>query len=214
MRIATLIGLGLLTFTALTGAFAQIPEEVKSGPQAGEFLPGPFHYLNINGPFAGEMHSLDSEFGLRPTVVIFTHDPGDSQPLTILLQKLDADVAKYHDAELRCFCVFLNEKYHDEDLRRFVVFPGNDAAKEEENRRELIGRLEKLSQDAALKNVILCAGPASGPKGYNINKEAEATVLLYKKLKVVENYALPKGRLNERYTNAILASVDQLVGGK
>ena len=28
--------------------------ELKSGPQPGENLPGPFHPLNVNGPAAGE----------------------------------------------------------------------------------------------------------------------------------------------------------------
>jgi hypothetical protein len=187
--------LGLFFFGAL--ATAQVPEEIKSGPQAGEFLPGPFHYVNANGIFANRPHCLVCEYGLRPTVAIFTHETEPSKPLADLLQKLDAAVAKYHDAGLRCFAVILTD----------------DVAKENA-RRELLAKLDKFALDANLKNVALCVGPAVGPEKYNINKDSEATVLLYSKLKVAENYPLTKRQLNERYINAILGSVDQLVGKK
>jgi hypothetical protein len=201
-------------FAVPAGAL-QIPDEIKSGPQVGELIPGPLHYLNINGGHAGSPHCLVCEFGLWPTVALFTHElPEPGKPLAILLQKLDAAVGKYHDARLRSFAVFQNDGYRTSALRRFIVFPNDEAAKEEQDRKELIGRLEKAAADLDLKNLVLCVSPAAGPEKYNINKDAEVTVLLYDKLKVVENYTLPKGRLDERYINSILASVDQLVGAK
>jgi hypothetical protein len=44
------LSLGALLLTC--SVFAA--EELKSGPQAGKHIPGPFHPLNINGSAAGE----------------------------------------------------------------------------------------------------------------------------------------------------------------
>jgi hypothetical protein len=215
MRRHLLVLAMLLGSFALISGAAQIPEEIKSGPQRGEFLPGAFHYLNINGAHAGSPHCVVCEDGLRPTVAVFTHqEPGAGKPIAALLQKLDAAIAKYHDAELRGFVVFLSDDYRDTELRSFVVHENEEAAKNEESRKVILGKLEKFVLDTNLKNLVVCVGPATGPEKYNINKDADATVLLYRHLKVVENYTLPKGRVNERYTNAILTSVDQLVGAK
>jgi hypothetical protein len=200
---------------ALAANALQVPDEIKSGPQANELIPGPFHYLNINGPHAGSPHCLVSEFGLRPTVAVFTHEaPEPGKPLGVLLQKLDAATAKHQEQSLRSFAVFLSDNYRTSDLRRFVVFPNDEAAKEEQDRKDLIGRLEKFATELDLKNLVLSVGPSAGPEKYNINKDAEVTVLLYDKLKVMENYSLPKGKLNERYINSILASVEQMLGVK
>jgi hypothetical protein len=155
------------------------------------------------------------EYGLRPTVAVFTHEaPEPGKPLANLLQKLDAATVKYHDQRLRSFAVFLSDNYRTTDLRNFVVFPNEEAGKEEQDRKGVISNLEKFATELDLKNLVLCVGPSAGPEKYNINKDAEVTVLLYDKQKVVENYSLPKGRLNDRYINSILMSVDQLVGPK
>jgi hypothetical protein len=49
--IATVVAGALL----VSGANAA---ELKSGPQVGEKLPGPFHPLNINGPTPGQKQCL------------------------------------------------------------------------------------------------------------------------------------------------------------
>lgn len=35
-----------------------LAEELKSGPQTGTQIPGPFHPLNVTGPFAGKKQCL------------------------------------------------------------------------------------------------------------------------------------------------------------
>jgi len=41
-------------------------EAVKSGPQVGENVPGPFHPLNINGASAGQKNCLYCQNGTNP----------------------------------------------------------------------------------------------------------------------------------------------------
>lgn len=50
-----------LIATAVAGALflsSAIAADLKSGPQAGDGLPGPFHPLNITGPDAGKKQCL------------------------------------------------------------------------------------------------------------------------------------------------------------
>ena len=39
-------------------ASSALAAELKSGPQPGDKLPGPFHPLNVTGPFAGKKQCL------------------------------------------------------------------------------------------------------------------------------------------------------------
>ena len=47
------VALALVAVLALVGGI-QAADDVKSGPQVGKDVPGPFHPLNVNGPNAGE----------------------------------------------------------------------------------------------------------------------------------------------------------------
>jgi hypothetical protein len=46
--------LGAFTLTVLAFAGAVAGESLKSGPQVGKTIPGPFDVLNVTGPAAGE----------------------------------------------------------------------------------------------------------------------------------------------------------------
>ena len=48
------IALGVLSLAVLALAGASAGEGLKSGPQVGKNIPGPFDVLNVNGPAAGE----------------------------------------------------------------------------------------------------------------------------------------------------------------
>jgi hypothetical protein len=49
---------GVLTMGVLVVAGATAGEALKSGPQAGQKLAGPFHPLNATGAKAGQKHCL------------------------------------------------------------------------------------------------------------------------------------------------------------
>ena len=97
------LGVLLALFVVLTACHHQVRAagELKSGPQPGESLPGPFHYLNVNGPHAGNPHCLVCEFGLRPSVLVFTREiPAEKSPLMDLIQRLDEAVDRHKNSEL------------------------------------------------------------------------------------------------------------------
>ena len=49
---------GVITAAVLVVAGATAGEALKSGPQVGQKLAGPFHPLNVTGKKAGEKHCL------------------------------------------------------------------------------------------------------------------------------------------------------------
>src|SRR5438132_10364298 len=137
-------------------------DALKSGPQPGEMIPGPFHYFNATGVHAGKPHCLVCEYGLRPVVMVFSReipDAGAAQALVTLLQKLDEAVGRHQQARLRSCVVFLS----------------NDAANEDAT-REVGKKLEDVAKSADLKNVVGAVGGPSGPEGYHISKDAGVTV--------------------------------------
>jgi hypothetical protein len=188
--------IALLVFPVFSGAF-QADEKLKSGPQAGEFLPGAFHFLNINGVNAGSPHCLVCEYGLKPVVAVFTREiPSEGQPLMDLLKKLDEAVAQHQKAELQSFVVFLSKDYN-----------------EEAPRKKLVKSLEALAS-SRWKQLVASVGPPEGPENYNLNKDAEITVLLYYKHKVAANFAFAKDKLTDKEVTAIVSAVNNFVPKK
>jgi hypothetical protein len=171
-------------------------DSLKSGPQVGEMIPGPFHFLNVNGTFAGDPHCLVCEYGLRPVVAVFARTvPEEKEPLATLLRKVDETVANRQAAELRGFAAFVNADYANDD-----------------SRKALVGKLENIAKD--LKKVILCVGDDKGPEKYNINKDADVTVVLYNKHQVVANFAFAKEKLTDKEVNEIVAAIEKMAPKK
>lgn len=185
----------ILVLTASRGTVSAA-EELKSGPQPGETIPGPFHYLNVNGAHAGNPHCLVCDFGLRPAVLVFAREsPSDMSPLAVLLQKLDEAVDRRKNAELRAGLVVL----HD------------DFAKGE-TPKDLVRKLQASSKD--LKQVLVALNGPTGPEGYKINKDGDVTVVLYKQHKVVTTFAFAKEKLTDKDVAAIMAAVNKMIGAK
>jgi hypothetical protein len=194
MRRALPILTVLVFWTASWQALAA--DDLKSGPQPGELVPGPFHFLNINGPHASNPHCLVCEFGLRPVALVFIRDiPADKSPLSDLVQKLDEAVGRYKNAELRAGVIVLNDDFAKEDTRK-----------------EFLRKLDSRVKD--LKHVVAAVDGAAGPDKYNINKEVDVTVLLYNKHKVAGCFAFAKEKLTEKDVTAIMAAVKKMVGAK
>src|SRR5579871_139878 len=79
--------------------------ELRSGPQTGEKVPGPFHPLNCTGENAGEKVCLYCKNGANPVAMIFARHT--SPELTKLLKKIDGATAQHKDANMGSFAVFL-----------------------------------------------------------------------------------------------------------
>ncbi len=103
-------------------------------------------------------------------------------PLTSLVKKIDAATGKNSDARMGSFVVFLSD---DENMEQ---------------------KLKDLAKKENLKHTVLSLMPnPAGPSGYNVNKEADVTVVLYTKQNVKVNHAYKKGELKE-------ADVEKIVG--
>lgn len=208
MRISAL----LLTALASLATLAPVPadEEIKSGPQAGAVLPGPFDAFNVNGKRAkGRFHCLVCEFGLNPVVMVFAREPGEGKEgsLHALLKKLDEAVEKHQSRFLSSFAVFLSP-----DARSSATDPKEDdpgkLVAEAEARDALLNRLDELVKKQDFKHLVVTCFPREGPKGYHINDKAEVTVVFYNKHKVIANFSFAAGTFKEENIDPILQKVE------
>ena len=165
---------------------AVVAADLKSGPQAGEKVPGPFHPLNINGEEAGKKACLYCKAGDSPVVAIFARSADDAT-LQKLIAAVETATAKNAKAELNSFVVFCS----DSD--------------------KLEAKLKDLAEKAKLKNVVLSIESAEGPEKYNISKDADVTVVLYKERVVVANHTFGKGKLTEKEIEKVNADIETLV---
>ncbi len=111
-------------------------------------------------------------------------------PLSSLLKQFDASVAKNKDADLKSFAVFLTE---DSEAM--------------ETKLKAFSEKEKISENVPLTVVE----SLSGPEPYKINKDAEVTVMLYNKGKVVSNFAFKAGEMKEKDVKAIVAQIPKIL---
>jgi hypothetical protein len=120
--------------------------------------------------------------------MIFAREVSDS--LTSLVKKIDAETAKNSTAKMGSFVVFMSD---DEKLS---------------------DKLESLAKKEGIKKCVLSIDNPAGPKGYNVAKEADVTVVLYNNRKVVANYAFKKGDLNDAAITKIMADVPKILESK
>jgi hypothetical protein len=183
---STLAGLALLAVLSFGVVAAETKaDKLVSGPQAGEKLAGPFHPLNCNGSAAGEKHCLYCENGANPVAMVFAREA--TPEVVKLIKALDATTVKNKDASMGSFVVFLNDK------------DGLDK------------QLTELASKEGLKKTVLSIDNPAGPKGYNVAKEADVTVVLYVQGTAKVNYAFKKGQLSEKDITAIVNDVPKIL---
>lgn len=168
------------------GLIVQAGETVKSGPQVGENArPKPFFPLNINGPTPDKKECLVCRNGNNPVAMIFAREP--SEQLTSLITKLDAETVKNADKKMGSFAIFCNDS------------------------EGLDGKLKDLAAKQKLKAFTLAIDNPTGPEPYNISKDADITVVLYNKSKVIANYTFKKGELKSGDVEKIVSEVSKIV---
>jgi hypothetical protein len=182
-RIAILALLGLAIL--VTQAVAEEKSSLKSGPQVGERIPGPFHPLNCTGAKAGEKNCLVCQNGPNPVAMIFAREI--SEPLTKLIKKLDAATGQNTDKRMGSFVVFLSD---DESLP---------------------SKLKELAKNEKLENIVLSIDNPAGPEKYNVARDADVTVVLYTQSTVKANHAFKKGQLKDTNVQTICADVPKIL---
>ena len=178
MCAAMVLGVTLLVANAQEGS-------VKSGPQVGKDVPGPFHPLNVTGESAGKKACLYCSNGVNPVAVVFAREANPA--VAKLLKQLDEATVKNAGKDMGSYAVFCSDK------------DGLDKA------------LTKLAQEQKLTKLVLSIDNPAGPKSYEISKDAEVTVLLYVDHTVKANHAFKKGELNDAAITKIVADVAKIV---
>ena len=111
-------------------------------------------------------------------------------PLTSLVKKIDAATAKNSDCRMGSFVVFLSD---DEGLEK---------------------KLKELAKKDKIEHTILSIDNPAGPRGYNVAKDADVTVILYNKRDVKANYAFKKGEMKESDVEKIVGDVSKILPQK
>jgi hypothetical protein len=112
-----------------------------------------------------------------------------SGPLTSLVKKIDA-VNQKQGKKMMSFAIFLSDKEGiEKDLK--------DLATKEE-----------------LKEFVLAKDSPAGPKGYDVAKEADVTVVLYVGRNVKSNFAYKKGELNADAIEKIMSDMPKILEKK
>jgi len=173
---------------ALVGGFV-VAAELKSGPQSGEKVPGPFHPFNVTGEDAGQKQCLYCKNGDSPVAVVFSRSP--ECPMTQkLIKALDEATIKNAKAEMGSYVVYLTG---DEK---------QDAA------------IKEIAKKHSLKQIILSIDDVQGPSKYDISKDADVTVVLYTDRVVKANHTFAKGKLTEQDIEKVVSDVSKILPTK
>ncbi len=178
--------LRLALTVAVMGAAA---EPCVSGPRVGQ-RPGPYSFVMCTGPERGKSHCYICETADRPAVIVFCRSTGDG--LGKLAAKLDAAAAAHKAAELRTWITLLAEDQSKVDAAVLAW------AKKHAVRNVPVGVFEDVE----------------GPPAYRIHKDADVTVLLSVKQKVVANHTFRAGELTDAKIAAVIADIAKIVPKK
>jgi hypothetical protein len=162
-------------------------EPCISGVPVGK-RPGPYSFLVATGSERGQLtcYVCEQHDGGKPAAVVFARKLSD--PLAQLLTKLDAAGKK--DSGYK---VWMTQVTATADL----------------------DGLAKWAQNQGLKTVPVGAfEDADGPPSYRLHKDADVTVLLFVKEKVIANFAFRQGELNNKAIDEVMTSVPMLFAGK
>jgi hypothetical protein len=183
----------VLTLGCFVAGAADPPRSERDLPD----LPGVFHPFNVTGKFKGRYHSLVTEHDLDPGVLLFVsvdENPNLSDPLKELLRKLDNAIVKNPDVRLAAYVVFLNGKLPD-------------VVKNDDERELLAAELGKAHAALELKNVEFSLDSKMNLEKYALKDEAEVTVILYRKLRVLARFTFAKGELTPEKVTEVMAAV-------
>jgi hypothetical protein len=157
-----------------------------SGLRTGQ-RPGPYSSIVVLGEQRGQSHCFICETADRPAVIVFARSL--SEPLAKLVAGLDRAVLDGKNAELRAWVTFLGQ---DEST--------------------LAPQILQWGKKYAVRGVPLGVfEDDGGPPSYRLSRDADVTVLLSVKQKVVRNFAFRPGELTEERVAEVLRAVPGMV---
>jgi hypothetical protein len=148
--------------------------------------PGPYSSVVCVGTQRGQSHCYICETEDRPAVIVFARSLDDS--LAKLVRGLDKALVEHKAAELRSWVTFLAE-----------------------DQSALDAKVLEWAKKQAVKNVPLAVfEDVVGPPGYKLSRDADVTVLLFVKQKVVRNFAFRAGELKDERIAEVLKAVPEI----
>src|SRR5262245_34768703 len=165
--------------------FAEEPA-LRSGLPVGQ-RPGPYAFVLATGPQRGQAFCYICDTADKPAAIIFARSL--SEPLGKLAAKLDQAAADGAIPQMRAWLTLLDDGKQPDLERRLVAWGLQHAIK-----TMPLGIFED----------------EVGPPSYRLHREAQATVLLFVKQKVVANFALRAGDLTDGKIAEVAKALDQL----
>ena len=161
--------------------------ECVSGPKVGQ-RPGPYSFVMSTGDQRGKSQCYICETENRPAVIVFARTFGE--PLGKLAAGLDKALATHKAKDLRAWATILNEDHSkiDADVVAWA-------------KKHAVGTLP-----------VGVFEDVDGPPSYRLHADADVTVLLFVKQKVVANHAFRAGELTDAKIKAILDELPKIVG--
>jgi hypothetical protein len=175
--------LALILFCTLAVSFpASASDPCRSGLQPGQ-RPGPYSSVISTGPQRGQSYCFICETADRPAVIVFARTL--SAPLAHLAVRLDQAVRDHQKAEFRSWITFLNA-----------------------DQLTLDPKLVAWSREHSIRSVPLGVfEDAVGPPSYRLAADADVTVLVCAKQKVIANFAFRPGELNDASIAEVMTSL-------
>lgn len=177
---------GFLCPLCVLCAFAVNDGPCVSGLQPGQ-RPGPYSFVVATGPQRGQSTCYVCETADRPAVIIFAREL--SEPLGKLVAELDKALGEHKSAGLRGWVTFLSDDQPALD-RKVVAWGQRHAI-----RSVPLGVFEDIG----------------GPPAYRLSRDADVTVLLAVKQKVVANFAFRAGELTDAKAEDVLKALPRIV---
>jgi hypothetical protein len=185
-HLVKLLAAGLLLGMAAHG---KTDEPCVSGVPAGK-RPGPYSFLVATGPHRGQSTCYICETEDRPAIVVFARTPNAS--LGKLVKSLDGAVSDNKVADMRGWVTFLTKD--ESGFEEKVIVWGREHA----IKAMPLGLFED----------------ADGPPSYKLARDADVTVLLFTKQKVVANFAFRSGELNDERIKDVMKAIPEIVSKK
>jgi hypothetical protein len=175
--------LALMTVTVGVGANKQ---SIESGRAIGQSVPS-FYVRAVTGPLRNKSVCYVCRNGSRPCVMVLFRET--SPVLGTLLKKIDKVVDRNRAKGLRSFGVLISPE------------PGR-----------AISRLQTMAFNQKITLPLSVATDVVGsPSCQNIHKQAEVTVVLYRRQKVVERFGFRSKELGTAGTAQVLARIKRLL---
>jgi hypothetical protein len=173
----------------MLAAAAPASDPCTSGLQPGQ-RPGPYSALIATGPQRGQLTCYVCETGDHPAAVVFARSL--NEPLSKLVQGLDKAGGEHKSSGFRSWVTFLSD-----------------------DQTSLDPKLVGWAKRHAIHNVPLGVfEDLDGPPSYRLARDADVTVLLFVKQKVVANFALRHGELTDEKVAEVLKALPRVVSDK